>query len=76
MQTASMSEEQHPLAEARIKLGLSQAACAELVGCKRWMINRIEKGERRPSAELAGRIQVATGIDARRLLGIPAGAAL
>lgn len=63
-----MSE--HPLANARKDLGLSQAACAELVGCKRWMINRIEAGERRPSPDLAGRIQGITGIDARTLLGI------
>lgn len=61
----------HPLAAYRSKTGETQAALANRVGCKRWMLNRIEKGERRPSPELAGRIQAATGIDARTLLGIP-----
>jgi ribosome-binding protein aMBF1 (putative translation factor) len=63
--------EQHPLATARIKLGLSQAACAQLVGCKRWMINRIEANERRPSPQLASKIEDVTGVDVRVLLGLP-----
>ena len=64
--------EAHLITRYRNAIGISQAAFAERVGCKRSMMNLIEKGERRPSAELAGRIQEATGIDARRLLGIPA----
>lgn len=60
----------HPLTLARKEAGLSQAACAHLVGCKRWMINRIEAGERRPSPELAARLENAVGVDARALLGI------
>ncbi len=63
--------EQHPLAAARIKLGLSQAACAERAGCKRWMINRIEAYERRPSPQLATKLEDITGVDVRVLLGIP-----
>jgi transcriptional regulator with XRE-family HTH domain len=63
--------EQHPLATARMKLGLSQAACAELAGCKRWMINRIEANERRPSPQLAIKLEGITGVDVRVLLGLP-----
>lgn len=74
MQTSVMNNE-HPITRYREAVGISQAAFAERVGCKRSMMNLIEKGDRRPSAELAGRIQLATGIDARRLLGIPAEAA-
>lgn len=62
---------EHPLATARNERGLSQAACAKLVGCKRWMINRIEANERRPSPQLAEKIEAVTGVDARVLLGIP-----
>lgn len=65
-----MSEQPHPLAAAREALGLSQAACAELVGCKRWMINRIEAGERRPSPQLASKLESVTGVDVRVLLGL------
>ena len=61
----------HPITRYREAVGISQAALAERVGCKRSMMNLIEKGDRRPSPELAGRIQEATGIDARKLLGIP-----
>lgn len=50
--------------------GLSQVELAERVGCKKSMINLIKAGKRRPSPELAARFQAATGIDARRLLGI------
>jgi len=71
MQTKGM-QDAHPITKYREALGLSQSAFAERVGCKRSMMNLIEKWERRPSAELAGRIQAVTGIDARRLLGIPA----
>ena len=63
----------HPLAERRAELGLSQRALAEQVGCKRWMINRIECRERMPSRKLAASIQEATGIDARLLLDLPMG---
>jgi ribosome-binding protein aMBF1 (putative translation factor) len=59
------------LAAARTKLGLSQAALAERVGCKRWMINRIEANERRPSPQLAMKLEDVTGVDVRILLGLP-----
>lgn len=74
MQTASMTNT-HPITEYRTGAGISQAAFADRVGCKRSMMNLIEKGERRPSPELAGRIQAETGIDARVLLGISVEAA-
>lgn len=61
----------HPLAERRKEIGLSQKALAQAVGCQRWMINRIEKRERRPSRDLAVRIQEATGVEARILLDLP-----
>lgn len=63
--------ENHPLVEVRAAKGLTQEALATLVGCKRWMINRIEAGERKPSPPLAAKIERATGLDARVLLGIP-----
>lgn len=61
----------HPIAAYRQQLGVSQKTFAERVGCKRWMINRIERGERTPSPALASRIQRETGIDARKIMGIP-----
>ena len=64
--------EQHPISEFCKAAGITQAALASKVGCKRWMINRIVKRERTPSPQLAARIQEETGIDARKLLGIPA----
>lgn len=63
--------ETHPLTLYRQAVEISQAELARRVGCKRSMMNLIEKGARRPSADLAWRIQSETGIDARRLLGIP-----
>lgn len=63
--------ELHPITEFRKLTGISQKDLAEKVGCKRWMINRIEARERTPSPKLAISIQEETGIDARRLLGIP-----
>jgi DNA-binding XRE family transcriptional regulator len=64
-------DELHPITEFRKLTGTSQEDLATLVGCKRWMINRIEARKRTPSPKLAISIQDATGIDARRLLGIP-----
>lgn len=49
---------------------MTQAAFAEAVGCKRSMVNLIEKGVRSPSPRLAEKMQRLTGIDARILLGI------
>ena len=62
---------EHPLTASRELKGLTQEALAGIVGCKRWMINRIEAGERRPSPQLAAKIEETTGLDARVLLGIP-----
>lgn len=64
-----MSE--HVLTIARRSKGLTQEACADLAGCKRWMINRIERGERNPSRNLAIKLQEVTGVDAGELLGLP-----
>lgn len=64
-----MSE--HALTAARREKGMTQATCALRAGCKRWMINRIEKGERRPSRDLAVKLQEVTGVDAAILLGLP-----
>jgi DNA-binding XRE family transcriptional regulator len=52
----------HPLAvwrETQAK-PLTQEAFAELVGVKRWTINSIETGRRKPSRELIVRIKAAT----------------
>ena len=59
---------EHPLAKARNAIGLSQAALAAKVGCKRWMINRIEAGERAPSMQLLGKISAETGVSADDVL--------
>jgi transcriptional regulator with XRE-family HTH domain len=62
--------DKHPITRFRESRKISQAAFAETVGCKRSMMNLIEKSVRRPSPQLAERIQTETGIDARLLLGI------
>jgi len=64
---------EHPLTTARNAAKLSQEALAERVGCKRWMINRIEAGERRPSMQLLGRLVAETGVSADSLLRWDAG---
>lgn len=69
VQTNAMRK-MHPVTAYRHLKDISQAALAEKVGCGRSMMNLIEKGVRRPSPELAERIQMHTGIDARVLLGI------
>jgi len=58
----------HPISVYRAAKGLSQAAFAQLVGCKRWMINRIEVGARFPSRDLLLRIADVTGIPADDLI--------
>lgn len=57
----------HPLTRGRTDKGLSQEALAELVGCKRWMINRIERGQRQPSVRLTAKLAAATGIPREEL---------
>lgn len=51
---------EHALAVWRKSKNLSQEEFGERVGVSRWMINRIENGERRPSMELVDRIWIAT----------------
>src|SRR5690606_21429539 len=53
--------DKHPISVYRATTGLSQEAMAQLVGCKRWMINRIEVGDRFPSRDLLLRIVDVTG---------------
>jgi transcriptional regulator with XRE-family HTH domain len=51
---------EHALASWRKSNKLSQEEFAVRVGVSRWMINRIETGDRRPSMELVDRIWKAT----------------
>ncbi|RVQ08889.1 XRE family transcriptional regulator [Sinorhizobium meliloti] len=51
----------HPLAIWRKSRKLSQCELASEVGVSRWMVNRIERGERNPSLKLAIRVQEITG---------------
>jgi transcriptional regulator with XRE-family HTH domain len=43
-------------------------ALAEMAGCRRWMINRIEAGERSPSIHLLRRLVEVTGVSADEIL--------
>lgn len=58
----------HPVALYRSEAGLSQADLGEAVGCSRWMINRIEMGDRSPSTSLLRRLVDATGVSADSIL--------
>lgn len=58
----------HPLTVSRNRAGLSQEALAERVGCRRWMINRIEAGERSPSMQLLAKLVRETGVSADAVL--------
>lgn len=40
---------------------MTQDAVAERLGITRWMVNRIESGDRTPSLDLAVKIQMLTG---------------
>lgn len=48
-----MSTPAQALADARNAAGLSQTALAELAGVTKLTVLRIEKGERRPSVDIA-----------------------
>ena len=50
-------QNEHPLTVWRKRLGKTQDEVAVSLGVSRWMINRIEAGERTPSLELAIKIQ-------------------
>jgi DNA-binding XRE family transcriptional regulator len=52
---------EHPLTLYRRERSLTQRDIAELVGCSRWHINRIEKGERAPSWDLVSRLKELSG---------------
>jgi len=51
---------EHALSVWRKSKNLSQEEFGERVGVSRWMINRIENGERRPSWDLVDRIRTET----------------
>jgi len=55
----------HPLAEARRRANLSQQALADLVGCDRLSILRIENDQQTPTLNTVGKI-----IDALRESGV------
>jgi transcriptional regulator with XRE-family HTH domain len=58
----------HALRAVREILELSQEELAKKVGCSTSMIQQIELGKKKPSKDLAFKIQDATGIDPRRLM--------
>jgi DNA-binding XRE family transcriptional regulator len=66
----AMETPKHPMTVRREELGLTQEALAQRVGCKRWIINRIEVRSRYPSRRLALRIEAEIGVDAGKLLGL------
>lgn len=68
-------EMEHPLTTARKAARLTQQELAGLVGCERWMINRIEAGTRQPSMRLLQALVEHTGVSADDLLRWKAGAA-
>lgn len=46
----------------KVTLGLTQAELADLVFCSKGMIAKIERGDRRPARELAGRLVAELGV--------------
>lgn len=62
LQTTMMIEPRHPLAVWREVSNKQQAALASELGVKRWTIFAIETGLRKPSPELAKKIEAVTGI--------------
>ncbi len=65
---ATKSAALHVLRTVRRRYGLSQQKLARLVGCSLTTIKQIETGRLRPSAPLAGRIYVVTGLDPSQLM--------
>lgn len=63
-----MKGQKRELANIRRRLGLSQRAFAEKVGCKGSCISMIEKGERLSSYELMCRIEDFLGMSHRDFL--------
>jgi putative transcriptional regulator len=55
-------QNEHALAVWRKTKNLSQQELAAQIGVTRWMVNRIETGKRKPSLDLALRIQELTEI--------------
>lgn len=69
-QLTEMSNE-HALAAWRKSNGKSQEEFAVDIGVSRWMVNRIETGKRRPSLDLALKIEAATKIAPSDLIAVP-----
>jgi transcriptional regulator with XRE-family HTH domain len=59
---SNVSKLLHPLRAYRHREGLSLADLSDSVGLSRMTISRIERGERRPSPEVALMLEEATGI--------------
>lgn len=57
----------HPVTEFREEHGISQDELAKRLGLSRWTINRIEKGERRPSWRSLDKWVSVTGIPRQEL---------
>ena len=60
-----------PIEKARQAKGISGYALARTVGTTPTHIARVERGESRPSVDLAIRIADALGCDVRELFGAP-----
>jgi transcriptional regulator with XRE-family HTH domain len=65
---AQKPAKRHVLAGARIEIGLSQVALADLIGCSTATVQRIEQGTLALSEELALKVQEALDISATWLL--------
>jgi transcriptional regulator with XRE-family HTH domain len=59
----------HVLRTIRKLYGYSQQKLATLVGCSLSTVKFVETGRLRPSADLADRIRVVTGLDPQQLIG-------
>lgn len=66
---AAKTHPAHVLRTVRKRYGYSQQKLATLVGCSLATVKFIETGRLRPSAALADRIRVATGLDPQQLIG-------
>lgn len=64
-------QNEHALAAWRKTKNLSQEEFAAQIGVTRWMVNRIETGKRKPSLDLALRIQELTEIAPAKLVAQP-----
>jgi transcriptional regulator with XRE-family HTH domain len=66
---AARSSHVHVLRTLRKRYGYSQQKLATVVGCSLATVKFIETGRLRPSADLADRVRLATGLDPQQLIG-------